>query len=122
MELQIPVIVKAEDGQQYIRCVKCKNDKLKRDFRHTLMGRTFKKCFACTIQGIQRNEHKNIDKVKQREKQKAYYQSIKGKEARDKWKNKENTCPICKLNFKNGKIYNHFTICKQIYTRDCCCD
>ena len=90
MGLQIPVIVKSEDGQQYIKCVKCKTDKLKRDFRHTLMGRTFKKCFACTIQGIQRNEHKQIDKAKLKEKQKAYYQSIKGKEAREKWKKNKN--------------------------------
>ena len=86
MELQIPVIVKAEDGQQYIRCVKCKNDKLKRDFRHTLMGRTFKKCFACTIHFKCLNEHKQIDKAKLKEKQEAYYESIKGKEAREKWK------------------------------------
>ena len=84
------LIKKNEVGQEYIKCVKCKTDKLKRYFRHTLMDRTFKKCFACTIQGIQRNEYKQIDKVKQREKQKAYYQSIKGKEARDIWKNEKN--------------------------------
>ncbi len=78
MGLQIPVIVKSEDGQQYLKCVKCKTDKLKRDFRHTLMGRTFKKCFTCTIQDIQKNEYKQVDKVKQREKQKAYHQSIEG--------------------------------------------
>ena len=43
MGLQIPVIVKSEEGQEYIKCVKCKTDKMKRDFRHTLMGRTLKK-------------------------------------------------------------------------------
>ena len=109
------LIPKNEDGQQYIRCVQCKNDKLKRDFRHTLMGRTFKKCFACTIQGIQRNEYKQIDKTKLKEKQKEYYHSTKGKEARNKWKTQCQKCPICKLDFQNSKIYNHYKKCKRIY-------
>ena len=34
------LIPKSEDGKQYVRCVKCKNDKFKRDFKHTILGRT----------------------------------------------------------------------------------
>jgi hypothetical protein len=118
MEIQIPDVVetevKTEEGQQYIKCVKCKTDKLKKEFRHTLMGRTFKKCFTCTIQGIQRSEYKPVDKAKQRDKQKEYYKSIKGREARERWKNKDRTCPICQVMFKNNQIYNHYKKCKHM--------
>ena len=116
-------VVPMEDVQanndEYVRCAKCKQDKPKICFRHTLLGKRFKQCKHCTTQATQRNEHKHIDKSKLKDKQKEYYKSIKGKDAREKWKNQLRTCPICKLDFQNHRIYNHYKTCKHTFMDVC---